>query len=334
MRTNNLIICLTTNQPASTMIAPPNPPAPREPQNLPEILKFLAIPYSFQIEKILRKVYTPQTAYLLDGINDIPQSGFAVALERRFNYALNNQLGTSNPGYNYLNASFLDTIGAFSDDADGVKIYFGLDTLQNRLVPILTQVEVLDFNPATTVDNAPYYLPTDANDGDWVELPTSQFQVLRDNYKAAVAQINQVIEIGGGEKYKIQGYFIGKDAIQNVLSEAPANQFSTTVVREGIKLYFGIQEDLVFYDYEKGNLKQVGGGLSTVSMSRDLHLILVGVDSPTLGPLASFDRIFATIETDARAITNGVSTDLLIDSQVKRLINGQGSPCIYEDRTS
>jgi hypothetical protein len=327
------------------MQAPPNRPIP--PANLTEILKFLSIPHSFQLEKLIRKKYYPSTAYLIDGINDIPQSGFAVALERCFHYDLDAQLGTSKLGYNYIKASFLEGMGAFANSADGIKIYFGLDTSQNKLLPILTQVKVIPlldsvgsdgspvYDPRNTEDISPYYVPADANDGNWVSITEQQFKALRANYKSAVAEINSQIDFYWNEKYKTQGYFIGRDAIMNVLSKAnPATEVSTVVVRKGIKLYFGIQEKILYYDYEVGRRVggSVGGGNEVfTSGGRDLHLILVGVDNPQRGPLASFSRIFATIETDIHVINDGVLEELNVHDN---LTAGPGSPCVVEDTTS
>lgn len=301
--------------------------------NLEEILKFLSIPRSFQIEKLLRKTYAPQTSYLIDGLNDIPQTGFAVALERRFHYALDEKLGDRTPGFTFINASFLDSIQAFESDADGIKIYFGLDTTQNRLIPILTTIDVTAYQPETSdkaaifeMTNGVYYIPTSPTTGDWQLIDGQQANELRENYKAAVAFINGLLDIGGQPKYTTEGYFIGRDALINVMSDEPAHLYSTTIVRAGIKIYFGIQENLLYYDYEKGNSIEVGKGLNVISSGRDLHLILVGVDDPSLGPLASFTRVFATIETDVRGITDGK----LSDHDVHRII-ATGIPCIVPD---
>ena len=300
----------------------------RTPPNLPEILTFLSIPHSLQIEKLLREIYSPATAHLLDGINDIPQAGYVVALERRFHYDLDPKLGTSQPGSYYLNASFLKGIDLFVDDIDGIKIYFGLDTDQNKLVPILTRVRVTDpQNEYIITDVEPYYVPIDAQNGDWAIIQNTQFQLLRSNYKTAVTQINQPLELGGSNKYKIRGYYIGKDAITHVLSDAPPEGFGTTIVKAGIKLYFGIQDEIEFYDYETGKSKDVGGGLRVISQDRELHLILTDAESPNLGPLASFSRLFATLETDVQSIKEGV----VKNHDVHRL-TGSLIPCVVPDR--
>lgn len=321
------------------------PPHHSIPENLPAILKFLAIPHSFQIEKFIRKKYSPETAYLIDGINDIPQSGFAVALERCFHFDLEEQLGTSKPGYCYISASFLEGIGAFGVQADGLKIYFGLDTDKNKLVLILTQVEVIPienqdgsktYDPRNTKDISPYYVPLDTNNGSWASITKQEFDTLRTAYKTAVDQLNPQIGFAWNQKYKTQGYFFGRDAIMNVLSAAnPATEVSTIVARNGIKLYLGIQEDIVYYDYEAGRsvAQTIGEEEPSVftSVGRDLHLILVGVDYPQQGPLASFSRIFATIETDVQSIQDGVLEEHPVHDS---LTAGPGSPCIVKDDKS
>lgn len=301
--------------------------------NLEETLKFLSIPHTFQIEKLLRKNYAPATAYLIDGLNDIPQVGFAVALERRFHYALDSKLGNQNPGFAFIDASFLESVDVFKSDTDGIKIYFGLDNTQNQLVPILTIIDVTDYRPETAdkaavfaMVNRLYYRSTSPTNGDWQLINGQEANSLRENYKAAVALINEPLDLGGQPKYRTEGYFIGRDALMNVMSDKPAHLFSTTIVRAGIKIYFGIQENLLYYDYEKGNPVEVGKNLSVISSGRDLHLILVGVDDPNLGPLASFTRVFATIETDVQSIIDGK----LSDHDVHRII-ATGIPCIVPD---
>ncbi len=305
----------------------------RTPLNLEEILTFLSIPRTFQIEKLLRKAYAPETAYLIDGLNDIPQVGFAVALERRFHYELDSKLGKRTPGFRFINASFLESIDAFKSGTDGLKIYFGFDNAQDHLVPILTIVDVTDYQ-AETADKAAvfemvnglYYVPTSPTNGDWQLINPEQANTLRGNYKAVVNAINQFPQLGGQTQYRTEGYFIGRDALMNILSDTPPSGFSKTIVRAGVKIYFGIQDDLVYYDYEKGKSIEIGGDFTVISSGLDLHLILVGVDDPNLGPLASFTRVFATIETDVQGIVDGKLKPRDVDQMI-----ATGIPCIVPD---
>lgn len=296
--------------------------------DLESIAKFLAAPHSFQLEKVIRKLCEPDFAYHLDGINDIPQVGFAVAMERKFHYDLHSKLGYSSPGYNYLGADFLQQQGFLDDSSQGVKMYFGLDIEINRLVPIIAKVTVTGCNPFNATDLGLYYTTQSADNGYWNSIDANRFEELRHNYRDAVAQITQFSDPFGREKYVIQGYYIGRDAIRNVLSDSIAPQYGKNIMRAGIKIYFGIQDDIFHYDYEVGKTVPGDGPLFVVSTNRELHLILVGVDDPKSGPLASFSRVFATIETDAQTVKEGVTR-----VEAFHRILGNGAPCIVPDKT-
>ncbi|OJW75771.1 hypothetical protein [Spirosoma sp. 48-14] len=282
-------------------------------KNVEVLRKLLAaeIPsFSFQFEKMLRRLNFDEAALLMDGINNIPQTGFAVNLQTRFLYDLEPEFGLTPPRHFFINSKFLSSINLSKKKKFvGIRIYFGVDNTggSNKLTLILTNVVKVRFDPDNdifTSTDVNYYIPKDSTDGDWQEISQERAKELKDNLR----EIKKTINNTGKGKYKIDGYFIGSDALRNVLSKSLLDEFNQTITKKGIKIYLGLGRDNMINNYEVDSKDQNGD--NNEDKLGEFQLIMVGMDDPKLGPLASFRKIFATLETDIRKYVEGHEIDI------------------------
>lgn len=268
---------------------------------LRQILSFQRPPHTFQFEKMLRMFVGDPSALYTEGINNVAQPGFVVAMQTRFMYDLEPQFGLNPPRYYYIDAAVLGP-DILSDEAkyDGVRFYFGLEKTkgENKLTLIFTKVNAITYNKKNDVftsSDVDYFVPDDPSDGNWRQIKIEDAEQLKDNLRKIVEEINNGVK----EHYKNDGYFMGRDALRNVLSDSPSDDYNIDVDKKGIKLYFGLSSDKdnMPYNYEKDTPND---------SHKELQLILVGVDDPTLAPLASFSNIYATLETDIIKYVEGV----------------------------
>ncbi|MBN8826380.1 MAG: hypothetical protein J0I82_30415, partial [Spirosoma sp.] len=254
-------------------------------KNVEVLRKLLAaeIPsFSFQFEKMLRRLNFDEAALLMDGINNIPQTGFAVNLQTRFLYDLEPEFGLTPPRHFFINSKFLSSINLSKKKKFvGIRIYFGVDNTggSNKLTLILTNVVKVRFDPDNdifTSTDVNYYIPKDSTDGDWQEISQERAKELKDNLR----EIKKTINNTGKGKYKIDGYFIGSDALRNVLSKSLLDEFNQTITKKGIKIYLGLGRDNMINNYEVDSKDQNGD--NNEDKLGEFQLIMVGMDDPKL----------------------------------------------------